>query len=64
MDNENIQNPLVYRRDKDGEIRDYSVVLTFGDWKNMEKKRRRRADLRAGRGEVLGINPTLSSRCP
>lgn len=63
MDNKNIQNPLVYRREKDGEIRDYSVVLTFGDWENMEKKRRRRAGSRAGRGEVLGINRTLRSRC-
>lgn len=37
-------------------LRDYSVVLKFGDWENIEKKRGRKAGVRAGRREVVQIN--------
>lgn len=37
-------------------MRDDSVVLKFGDWESIEKKRERKADVRAGRREVVQIN--------
>lgn len=63
MDNENIWNPLVYRREKDSGIKDNPKVLRLHDWDNKERKRGEGASLGAGRREVFRIDWMLNLRC-
>lgn len=63
MANKNICNPRVYRREKNGEMKDNPIVLRLDDWEDIERKEGRGSRLGARRRRVFRINQVLILTC-